>query len=480
MMKKATIGVKLGAAFGCLLAVTVVLGAALVRMTGDLTSELERAVNVVARTQLLAGHTATATAKMAVYERSIALALVLQQGEKAAGYRRDYEAAEVEMAGRVRDLADVVADEQGRHIVRTLSEKIEAQRRNHRDFLALLAGQQIDAALKLFDERVAPSLQDMSASAKQLVDLEEQRLGSVAGAAESRRASTWWLLISLFVVAVPLGAGVLIVIRDVSGTLRQFSGRIAGAARQVADASRQILQASRCVADGASSQAGSLEETSASSHELSSLTQKNAEQSRSAATMMSDAEERVREANRTVDEMVASMRDISSSSEKIAKIIKVIDEISFQTNILALNAAVEAARAGEAGMGFAVVADEVRRLAQRCAQAAKDTAELIEESIGTSSEGSRKIERMAQSIGSITASASQVKQIVDELNHSSQEQAQGIELISSALTQLESVTQQAAASAEQSASLGEAMSSQAEVMQSVVTELVALVGESDK
>jgi methyl-accepting chemotaxis protein/methyl-accepting chemotaxis protein-1 (serine sensor receptor) len=176
--------------------------------------------------------------------------------------------------------------------------------------------------------------------------------------------------------------------------------------------------------------------------------------------------------------MIVSMKEISGSSEKIAKIIKVIDEISFQTNILALNAAVEAARAGEAGMGFAVVADEVRRLAQRCAQAAKDTSTLIEESITTATEGSQKMERMATSIGSITESASRVKQLVDELNLSSSEQARGIEHIASALNQLEAVTQQAAASAEESASVSDSMSAQATTMNSIVNELVALVGNN--
>jgi methyl-accepting chemotaxis protein/methyl-accepting chemotaxis protein-1 (serine sensor receptor) len=180
-----------------------------------------------------------------------------------------------------------------------------------------------------------------------------------------------------------------------------------------------------------------------------------------------------------VAQVVDTMSAIQSSSKKIADIIAVIDGISFQTNILALNAAVEAARAGDAGMGFAVVADEVRRLAQRCAQAAKDTAELIEDSITTSSEGSRKIENMSSSITSITESAVRVKQLVDELHLSSQEQAQGIEQISSALTELETVTQRSAASAEQSASVSVSMSEQAGVMSDVVRRLVALVGEQE-
>jgi len=135
----------------------------------------------------------------------------------------------------------------------------------------------------------------------------------------------------------------------------------------------------------------------------------------------------------------------------------VIDEISFQTNILALNAAVEAARAGAAGMGFAVVADEVRNLAQRCARAASDTEALIDESIGTSNEGTQKLNQMAEAIRSITQSTMEVKRLVGEVNSGSQEQAKGIEHIASAMTQMEQVTQQAAADAQESASASETM-----------------------
>ena len=170
------------------------------------------------------------------------------------------------------------------------------------------------------------------------------------------------------------------------------------------------------------------------------------------------------------------MSEINSSSEKISKIIKVIDEIAFQTNILALNAAVEAARAGEAGMGFAVVADEVRNLAQRCAQAAKDTARLIEESMAKSQDGMAKLDQVAAAIRSITESAAKVKTLVDEVNLGSQEQARGIEQIAKAIAQMEQVTQKNAANAEESASASEELSGQAETMKAVVGELQALVG----
>jgi methyl-accepting chemotaxis protein/methyl-accepting chemotaxis protein-1 (serine sensor receptor) len=184
----------------------------------------------------------------------------------------------------------------------------------------------------------------------------------------------------------------------------------------------------------------------------------------------------VEEANRTLEEMTASMREIGASSEQVAKIIKTIDDIAFQTNILAINAAVEAARAGEAGMGFAVVADEVRSLAQRCAQAAKDTAGLIEASVASARTGTARLGQVAGSISGITEVASEVKTLVEEVSAASQEQARGVEQISRALTQMEQVTQQTAASAQEGASTSEELSAQAAVLQTQVERLEQLVG----
>jgi methyl-accepting chemotaxis protein/methyl-accepting chemotaxis protein-1 (serine sensor receptor) len=290
-----------------------------------------------------------------------------------------------------------------------------------------------------------------------------------------------WLTWLLLFIAVGLGSGSLyLFVRGLTHVLRQAVTELTEGAGQVASASAQVASSSQSLAQGSSEQAASLEETSASSEQITSMTQKNAENSSTAATLMTDVDQRVSEGNRTLEEMMQSMQEITGSSDKISKIIKVIDEIAFQTNILALNAAVEAARAGEAGMGFAVVADEVRSLAQRSAQAAKDTSALIEESITKSNEGSTRLQRVADVMRAITESTVKVKTLVDEVNLGSQEQARGIQQISKAITQMDQVTQSTAASAEQGASASEELSAQAEAMGQAVRKLSQMVDSDDQ
>jgi methyl-accepting chemotaxis protein/methyl-accepting chemotaxis protein-1 (serine sensor receptor) len=253
---------------------------------------------------------------------------------------------------------------------------------------------------------------------------------------------------------------------------------LADGAQQVTAAATQVSGSAQSLSQGATEQAASLEETSASMEEMASMTRRNAENSQQAAAMMADTETLVQSANGSLDEMVVSMSAIKESSDKVSKIIKTIDEIAFQTNILALNAAVEAARAGEAGMGFAVVADEVRSLAQRSAQAAKDTSALIEESITRASEGHQRVTDVSTSIHAITESASKVKALVDEVSVASSQQAQGIDQVAQAITQMEKVTQTTAATAEESAAASEELSAQAETSMTVVGRLAALVGRT--
>ena len=278
------------------------------------------------------------------------------------------------------------------------------------------------------------------------------------------------LVVALLVVWSAMAA--IRALRHQSQELREGTEHVVAAASQVATSAQGLSQQS-------THQAASLEETSASMEEMASMTRKNAENAVNAAELATEVAQQVQDSNAALDEMVASMTAIRESSNKVAKIIKAIDEIAFQTNILALNAAVEAARAGEAGMGFAVVAGEVRSLAQRCAQAAKDTAILLEESIARSQQGTGRVEQVAHSISSITDNVQRVKGMVEEVRQASGQQAQGIDQVTQALAQMESVTQTTAATAEESAAASEELNAQAETSMAVVRRLEALVGSAN-
>jgi len=271
---------------------------------------------------------------------------------------------------------------------------------------------------------------------------------------------------------------VFFIVRSLNAVLMRAASDLSSGAEQVASAAGQVSSSSSSLAQGSSEQAASLEETSAAAEQINSMALKNAENSRVAADLVAQSQQKFSETNTALEQMVLAMSEINTSSEKISKIIKVIDEIAFQTNILALNAAVEAARAGEAGMGFAVVADEVRNLAQRCSQAAKDTTALIEESIAKSNDGKAKVDHVAEGIRAITAQSAQVKTLVDEVNIGSQEQARGMEQVAKAVTQMEQVTQSTAANAEESAAAAEELNAQSETLLDVVDQLGSLVGGS--
>jgi methyl-accepting chemotaxis protein/methyl-accepting chemotaxis protein-1 (serine sensor receptor) len=316
----------------------------------------------------------------------------------------------------------------------------------------------------------------MSKAATELSAIQKELLEQ--STAEGRRAASVsrWITLALIAVSLLVGLAVVYLVSHISRVLRRLAGEMTEGAEQVAAAANQVASSSQALAQGASEQAASLEETSASSQEINSTTQRNAENSRTAAELTAHVDEQVKSANQTLAQMLSAMGEINGSSQKISKIIRVIDEIAFQTNILALNAAVEAARAGEAGQGFAVVADEVRNLAQRCSQAAKDTEGLIEESITKSKEGDTKLGRVEESVRSITGTAARVKTLVDEVHVSSQEQERGITEIAKAISQMESVTQQTAANAEESAAAAEELTAQSQAVREIVHKLDALVG----
>lgn len=384
------------------------------------------------------------------------------------------------MAARVHEqaaeLRPSISDSNGKKALHSIEDGVSAWEPLYQEFLRDIGSNNYEEAHGVIRDKMYPILEEVDKAAKVLTDGQRDVMIVAGKDASATVAQSRWIAFVLMGVSLVVSALVPLVIFGISRLLREVTADLKASADQVSSAAAQVSSSAQSLAQGTSEQAASLEETSASAAEVTSMTQRNAENSRSAADLTTEATDLVQTANVHLEQMVGSMQEINASSDQIAKIIKVIDEIAFQTNILALNAAVEAARAGEAGMGFAVVADEVRNLAQRSAQAARDTASLIEDSIAKSHAGKAKLDLVAQGIHDITAKVGEIKGLVDAVKSGSTEQARGIEQIAKAVSQMEQVTQSAAAHAEQSASAGEELSAQAIATNDIVEKLASLVG----
>lgn len=278
-------------------------------------------------------------------------------------------------------------------------------------------------------------------------------------------------------VAVTLA---FMIIRSITRPINRVIEGLNEASEQVVSASGQVSSSSQSLAEGASEQAASIEETSSSLEEVSSMTKQNAEHSNEANSLMKETNQVVNLANNAMNELTMSMQGITTASEKTQKVVKTIDEIAFQTNLLALNAAVEAARAGEAGAGFAVVAEEVRNLAMRSAEAAKNTAVLIEDTVKKVKDGSELVTKTNESFSNMAGSSQKVGELVSEIAAASDEQAKGIEQVNIAVAEMDKVVQQNAANAEESAGASEEMNAQAKDMKGFVETLSSLVGRNKK
>lgn len=244
---------------------------------------------------------------------------------------------------------------------------------------------------------------------------------------------------------------------------------ITDAAAQVSTSSSEVANASEALAQGSTEQASAIEEITASISDVADKTKENASEASNAAELVEHALDNVHKGNAQMGEMMNAMKDINDSSESISKIIKVIDDIAFQTNILALNAAVEAARAGEAGKGFAVVAEEVRNLAAKSATAASETAELIEDSIHKVNAGSKIASETADALGEITKAVEESEGIILGISEASNYQATAIAQINQAIDQVSQVVQNNSATSEQCAAASIELSNQANRMQELLS-----------
>jgi methyl-accepting chemotaxis protein len=336
-------------------------------------------------------------------------------------------------------------------------------------------------AARVFRERTIPAVEATGELLRRMG--EGHRGGAQANElrAQQRIAAGRRNQILFGILGMVLGATIgYFVQRHLNRSLMRATQALRSGARELSSAAAQVAASSHSLASGATEQAASLHQTSASNDQINAASAENRERAREASQLVGETQERFARASRDLDAMEASMHALAAENEKVSRIMKTIDSIAFQTNLLALNAAVEAARAGEAGLGFAVVADEVRGLAQRCAQASRDTAELIAGSTARTTEGRQQAQQVTVSIRQITASTAAARKLVDQMKQASEEQSAGIAHVSHASQQLQQTTAVAAASAEQGSAAAQQLHAQADTLLDIVGNLDRLVtGDGD-
>ncbi len=308
----------------------------------------------------------------------------------------------------------------------------------------------------------------------------DEQVAAMAGKMEGTLDQMKGLNILVAVLTVIAAALVVyLTARSIVRPLSAVAGNLRFGAEQVSEASGQLATSSQQMSESAGRQASSLEEVSGSLEEMSGVTRQNADNAKQADRMAADANRAAEQGRAAVLRLGESIERISTSADQTSHIIKTIDEIAMQTNLLALNAAVEAARAGDAGRGFAVVAEEVRNLALRSAEAAKNTAELIEDSRRNTQGGVAASEEVTRALTSIADSVGNVSSLISGVSSASEEQSLGIEQVTAAVAQMDSITQNTAANAEESASAGEELAGQAQSLYSLVSELAVLCGNGN-
>jgi len=311
--------------------------------------------------------------------------------------------------------------------------------------------------------------------------VQNQMEGAVEGYRSSKdgvnRSRFMLIGLALLCACAAMAVG-FICMRGVMTSIVDTVSNVSHIAKRLGRTATETRSSSTTLAASASRQAASLEETSSASEEIHAITKGNADTSRNAVKLTLRVSERIRETSKVVEGMRTCMAQICAASDQICKIIKVIDEIAFQTNILALNAAVEAARAGEAGLGFMVVAEEVRNLAHRSAQAAKETATMIEDSIEKAHSGSERMNAMVGEFSGITADSAEVERLLASMNEALSQQFDGISSVTTAISRMQQTTQDTAAGAEVGARTSVDLERESNELTEMVDRLRRVVGNA--
>jgi methyl-accepting chemotaxis protein/methyl-accepting chemotaxis protein-1 (serine sensor receptor) len=474
-MTKLSLKAKLTVSIGTILTFACALGVFALVSASEFRQSLNLVSGSVLRKMELIGSISTAKSDMVKAQRGV---IAFAYGNIPSGVERSqkqFTEAVESFKQSLEELSGLVTNPQAVKQVARLRDILRQWLPEYEKLEKLCQENRPQEALELANSIILPLYNDANAATVVLADIQRQNAESEAKKAETLYHKDILVTGGLLVVSLVIGAFVLFLVRSTVKSLQNASNQTTQGATFLASVAHQILSSSQNLASGASQQAASLEQVSASSEEISSMTKGNTDNVQAMAGLVRESLPIVGKVSAAHGELSGAISRIAESSHKISKIIKVIDEIAFQTNILALNASVEAARAGEAGLGFSVVADEVRSLALRCAQAAKDTDALIGESVAHSAEGQLKLGLVLEAMNENNRIVQQLGSHVEGINAASQQQLSGITEVAKAIVQMQQVTQHIAASSEECAAASAELDSQAESLQQTASVLNTLI-----
>ncbi len=396
---------------------------------------------------------------------------------EAAPYENQINATEAELKKLTDEFRATIMTDKGKEIAASFDSALASYESDITQVLSLIKAGKHDAAVAIVNGSAAltagKAAQALDAITADKIMLAKET--SDGNTALTNSMVTLMIAIIILGFLVSIGLALWIGVWMISRPLLAISKTLGGGAGQIGVASEQLSSSSQEIANGATEQASSIEETTSSMEELSSMVKQNLVNAKESSTLADKSAQLGQDGAGQMGKMLEAMSEISRSSSEVGKVIKVIDDIAFQTNILALNAAVEAARAGEAGMGFAVVADEVKNLANRSAAAAKETAEMIEGSIRKSQAGLDIATKLGELFQEIVGVGKKVSEMAREVESASRQQDTGIEQVNKAIVQFDEVVQANASSAEETASAAQELQSQVASLNEIVAQLSRLV-----
>lgn len=493
-----TIGRKLAFSFGLIFILMCILGYSSLRVIHSLGAVLDAAVNQDSRATVLLGDVGVDLQEMKAQSWSTQIANALSNvvqirddrknirnnlGECSSCHafgdgvarKQDFAVVAARAAQHAAELATLTRSAQARKLSADIATGFDHWRKMFDSYVDLAIESKFPEAHATIIDEMEPLLKRMSETASSLSAEQKALLDASRSVSDSTVSRSRWLMFALLGLGIVVGLFVGVVIRQINGLLRHTTSELGRRAHELAENSAQVHAMAEALSTASADQASSIEETAAASEQVNATAHKNTEYSSQMAAVVEEVRHHVDCTNNTLSLTVDAMHQIGGSSEKISNIIKIINEIAFQTNLLALNAAVEAARAGDAGLGFAMVAQEVRNLAQRSADAAKNTETLIVESIARSKEGKKRLDELSGGIQSITSGTTTVSALAAQVQTGSREQTRAMEEIGRALTRIGDNTQKAAASAEESAAAGDHLTAASRALSDVVDRLSVLV-----